>query len=122
MSCLVDWVGRPTLDVAALGSGQWSQLEERLSDEFISVQMARVFLKITRSCDSSHLVSSCLGPKVTVQAQGFRKGLLTLSFRLFFLVPSLQAFQPEAESLGEGQASTARWKDVISQGLPGLKG
>ena len=69
MSCLVDWVGRPTLDMAALGSGQWSQLEESLSDEFISVQMARVFLKITRSCDSSHLVSSCLRPKVTVQAQ-----------------------------------------------------
>lgn len=35
--------GRPAQDMAALGGGQWSQLEERLSHQFIFVQMARVF-------------------------------------------------------------------------------
>lgn len=119
MSCLGDWVGRPALDVAALGSGQWPQLKERLSDQFISVQMARVFLNITRSCDSSHLDFQLSSPQSHFASTGFPEGPLTLLFSLFFLVPLLWAFQPEAESLGKGQASTAwqvTWSHKDSHG------
>lgn len=85
MSCLVDWVGRPAQDMAALGGGQWSQLEERLSHQFIFVQMARVFLNIARPCDSRHLDFQLSLPQSHCASTGFPERAADAV--VFFILP-----------------------------------
>lgn len=68
------WGPAPDL-VAAFVSGRGPQLVEELSSQFISTQMLRVFLNLTRSRDSNHLdFHSVLCPKVTFASTGFPEG------------------------------------------------